>query len=302
MAQAYPKGFPKRNVDWREMWKDIVWDITPLVVGGTLAMPLPLIRYRGKKLTEARKLAKEMPPVEGKLRELFGGSLALSRELFGAGKAKKIVIGEANPYMLNIYNQLRENPEGVKRIVRELSELHQKSPGQKQYELVKNTIIQLKSDKGMNKLEQAAKDIFVGQYSYAYSPREIPKITAGGNYITPRGLEKRLEETSQMLKKAEIYDDWMKAMKAVGRKDVILADPPYHGTVGRYQEISFPAQESQALSRELEKAGKRGATGVLWSGEPGKKFFPWTEFTKGRGSDWAAPIGNRELWEILRRR
>ena len=268
-----------------QMTDDDVLELGLSGVGG-------LIRYRGRKLREALTFAKKMPPVQGTLRELFGGSLVLSREIFGAGKAKNIIIGEKSPYMRNLYKQIRDRPEEVASLTGKLFKARDSLPADEAVAFTKAFMQKLKEG-GLSKTEQAAGDIFIGQRSYSYSPREIPWM-GPGKYASSESTRAKIFATSAMLKKAKIKTNWQEVLQGAKAEDILLVDPPYHGTRGYKATGKFDSEPLSAALRQTK------AKGILWSGEAGLSQFPWATFKRTKPTEFAAGLGTNELLDLLK--
>jgi len=287
MGDVFP-GYEQRR-------KEAVGDVLQDALLGLVSTPASLIRYRGRKIQEGKALGKAIEPVKGTLRELFGGTLALSRGIFGAGKAKRVIIGEKSPYMLNLYKQIKDRPEQVA----DLAELYMRRldslPKDKAVRYAKEVMSKLKKGQ-LSEVEEAAADIFVGQRSMAYSPREIPAFLPSTKYASPESVRAKIYATSELLQKAKIKTDWAEVVRGARKGDVVLADPPYHGTRGYESTGKF---QTEPLSDALQRLSKRGVEGIVWTGEAGVKKFPWAEFKKVKPTEFAAGIGGKRLVDLL---
>lgn len=251
-----------QNMKFEAMRDTLIDALMAVVAPETQA--LTLFRARGRKLREAAILGEKAGSIDV-LREAFAGSAAMTREIVDSGKAASAVIGEANPYARNIYQQLKDNSQNVIKDVEDLANQYWNLPQAQRSAFIKGL------QKGASKelgASRAAEDIVMGQFSSRYIPGKSPVPPFFGKYAKPSGIVNKLEVAADAFQKTKIYPDWQKAIQGAGKHDLVLFDPPY---LGKNSNYNVPEFSREMLAEVIKKLKESKIPTIVWDTKKGMK-------------------------------
>jgi len=290
---------------YRRFYVEQIPDIVQTAAMPWIGAPQALMRYYGRKTTQGGLLAKTINAITSTYREPFLGSGTIFRQLYEQGKLLgNAVLGEANPIMRNIYAQIRKNPKAIAEGVGEQIERYRGLDPNDARNLVIDTFDKLRAEGfKRNPAKEAISEIFVGQSVTGYNPPKTPLFKWSSNFVSPKGIAKRVESFGEALKStdATILDDWKKVLKGAKRGDVAFIDPPYH----RRKGYSVGWSESEELANELSKLSKRGVEGIVWNSPESLKFYKDfamepTGFMSNM-PEYAANLGDLDFLRMIKR-
>jgi len=273
--------FLKENYGYNPKPEDFMLDlmqVAPMLLG----IPMPMIRYRGVKKTQAVTLGKAMQKVEGVYHEPFVGSGSSLYRVGKEGKFSKAKASDANPKMIDFLQTIKESPQEVSRAFKAISS-NLKKPGKALREdipYLKEIWNEVKTG-NLNKSDEAAANLVLGNYTQMYMPGQIPRFSPG-NYIKPTTMANRIEEFGDILKNVTLeVADWSKSMKNIKPKDFVNLDTPYLGTKTYPGLKPTTAMDHRSMSNILKEMAEE-TSGVMYNSPLGATLFDWME-TKPSG-------------------
>ena len=243
-----------------------------------------MFNYMGRKITDVAKLLVESQGEKfAKIIEPFAGSAIATRQFINEGVARKGVIGEANPVLLNIFEQIKNNPESV------LGKILEKSAGIETGTMYNRpnritpegvaSIRNMMRQQPQSAADTAAKDYIEAAVAEHYVPNK-----SGGNLIrpgmhmkSPEALTKDVEAYRMMLAKTKVHPNWKKAVAETRPDDMLFVDPPYLGTRG-YGKGGF--QETEMLAATIKELMGTPKKGVIYNSAAGAEKFPFLNWKK----------------------
>lgn len=233
-----------------------------------IAIPKPIVKWVGGK-RQLLPLLKELMPKEFNryFEPFFGGGA-----LFFSIQPSNAVINDFNPQLINMYNQIKNNPMKVMDILNEwqskYNSLNSKEEKDAYYYQKRNEynthLISDTSDE-----VTAALLIFLNKSGF----NGLYRINQGGLYNVPSGHKKRLnlfEENnilavSQSLQNAEIlpHGDFQKACQTAKEGDFVFFDSPYYDTFDSYQANGFSAHDHKRLCELFKSLSEKGVFCML---------------------------------------
>jgi site-specific DNA-adenine methylase len=241
-------------------------------------------RLRGAKSAKAPKSLERLAPGK-QFVDLFAGSGAVTHGAVQRGAAESYLMGEINPRTAGIHQVIKEHPEELAEFLR--MHLHGiESPStEKTNVLVENLYERSRGNEFTgNKIEQAAVDLVLGNYSYRYEPGgEFALGPQKANYIKPENLIRAVEQQSGLLHNVDVIaKPWQETLKHASNESIVFADPPYmktHGyKFGRFNEIA-----TEELSRALKAHVERGGTVLVDEYPAGMSKFDFLKNVRSTG-------------------
>lgn len=216
----------------------------------------PLIKWPGGKRGLLHHLLKFVPQsFETYYEPFFGGGA-----LFFALQPKKAILSDVNDELINCYQQVRDFPEQLIRILRKL-------------ENNEETYYRLREKLPGTDFQRAARILFLTRLSF----NGIHRVNLKGEFNVPYGKKtylssvdvEQLRRTSLALTSAKIKKlDFEEATFDAKRGDFVYFDPPYtvaHAQNGfvKYNEKIFSWGDQERLAKHARKLIKRGCTVVV---------------------------------------
>lgn len=218
----------------------------------------PFVRWAGGKTW----LIPHIPNIVGNLQiehyhEPFLGGGAI---YFSLDHAKKSYLSDANSQLINVYIQVRDNPQ-------ELIDFFMQFPNtEADYYRIRSEITE------ENTVENAARFLYLNQTSY----NGLYRVNRAGRYNVPYGFRtnwiynpERIKAASLRLKNTRIsVGDFEINKYRIKRNDLVFLDPPYtvsHNNNGfiAYNQKLFSLDDQQRLKRFIEYIKAKGAFYIL---------------------------------------
>jgi len=243
-----------------------------------------LWRQRGRKFRASESLIKELgEKAINTSYEPFAGSAAWTSEIMKRGQVNAIRVGDLNRDVINIFQQVKKDPDGIARAVkRALNERDAMSLAIGDKEASKKLYIELR-DRSLSARERAIKQLALGNRVWGYEPggtvRGWPRK---GNFSPAERVVEQIEFTGRKLQEVEsdiAYRGYGKTLRGAGKGDFIFSDSPYMGGQSRYKSGNWSLSDEVELGNLLRVAEERGASGVLFNYQ---EAIPHHEYIK----DW----------------
>ena len=224
-------------------------------------MTRPIIKWAGGKTQLLEQLVPLIPDDYGTYYEPFLGGGAL----FFAVQPHHAVINDYNPSLINLYKQVKKNPEELMKELDTLTLGH--SPdGDYYYERREEYNLSLKMN--TKDIRQAALFIYLNKAGY----NGLYRLNSDGLYNVPNGKRKNLNlydrdnilNVSRILKHARIQcGDFEKSCKDAKAGDFVFFDSPYYNTYDAYKAGGFAQEDHVRLSRLFAELTAKGVKCLL---------------------------------------
>jgi DNA adenine methylase len=222
----------------------------------------PVLKWAGGKRQIAGEILQQLPGRIGTYFEPFVGGGAVFFALFNAGRFERAVLGDKNPELVNVYQALKEDVDGVIRALRKLKDKHSES----EYYRVRAANPRSQTARAARVL-YLNKTGFNGLYRVNRSGRfNVPL----GRYAEPKILnEARLRAASEALANVEIeLTDFEALCRQSRRGDAVYFDPPYlpispTAAFAEYHSEPFGIDEHRRLAKAFDDLTRRGVASVL---------------------------------------
>ncbi len=230
--------------------------VKPVIIGGDPGLT-PILRWAGsKKKLLPVLLDQALGECSGVYHEPFVGSGALFLQM----KAKKAVLSDLNPHLMQAYKQVKNHPEAV-------WEMLSKMPSNIEfyYSLRQVNWITL------NSIERAARFVYLNRFCF----NGVYRTNLNGDFNVARGDGHLgipswdiFKAFANRLKKASLVEaDFGVSIDKAVKGDFIYIDPPYVDLTkrnrGEYGLGSFGEEDISRLARAANQASKRGAKIML---------------------------------------
>lgn len=219
----------------------------------------PILKWAGGKTQMLGDIMPKVPKKYGKYIEPFIGGGAL----FFALNPEKAVIADSNPELINVYQQIVHNVDGVIAFL-------------KQYKNTKEDFYEVRSLDWVKlaKEEAAARTIYLNKTCF----NGLYRVNKNGQFNVPFGKNKApkfcdedmLQVVSEVLKKATILcDDYLSVLKEYAEPgDFIFLDPPYlpiseYSDFKRYTKEQFYEEDHVELANEVKRLQELGCHVIL---------------------------------------
>ena len=217
----------------------------------------PFLRWAGGKSWFVKNL-NDFLPNEGfkNYHEPFlgGGSVFLAID-----ENKKSFLSDLNSDLINTYETLKHNPEEIIQAL-------------KKYENTKEFYYQIREKQFDDRVELAAKFIYLNQTSF----NGIYRVNLKGKYNVPYGYRTKdflesdkLRLASKKLKNATLtISDFAESIHKINEGDLVFLDPPYtvsHNDNGfiKYNQKLFSLDDQYRLSEFIDCIKQKGAYYIL---------------------------------------
>jgi DNA adenine methylase len=220
--------------------------------------PQPVLRWAGGKRWLVPKICDVLDGLLfNNYHEPFLGGASV---FLGVNPAGKSYLSDLNSDLIETYQQVRDDPDGVFKILRTFRNTSQ------EYYRIRNSVP--RTSKG-----RAAKFIFLNATSF----NGIYRVNLNGVYNVPYGRRERafipdlawLRSVSDRLQGTEISStDFGECINNVGKGDLVFLDPPYtvaHNNNGfiKYNQKLFSFEDQCRLSLLVDGIKQRGAFYIL---------------------------------------
>jgi DNA adenine methylase len=222
----------------------------------------PVLKWAGGKRQIAAEILRQLPKRIETYFEPFVGGGAVFFALFNEGRFERAVLGDKNPELVNVYQSLKEDVEGVIRALRKLKDKHSES----EYYRVRAATPRSATARAARVL-YLNKTGFNGLYRVNRDGRfNVPL----GRYTEPKILnEARLRAASEALVNVELVLSDFEALCRRSRPgDAVYFDPPYlpispTAAFAEYHAEPFGLDEHQRLAKAFDELTRRGVVSVL---------------------------------------
>jgi DNA adenine methylase len=240
-----------------------------MITGRSLPHPIP---YQGSKRALAHRILPLFPKEKVRLFEPFAGSAAVSIAAVASGKAKSVVLNDANKPLMLLWKRIIEEPDNLLSTYEHLWNAQMGNERQ-YYNHVRDEF---------NKTHDP--DCLL--YLLARCVKASVRYNANGEFnqspdnrrkgAKPETMAIHVREASRLLGGVTLvrYGDFRKAIVDVTPKDVIYMDPPYQGVCGRRDNRYFeglPFEEFVAALEEMNR--KRFSFIISYDGRTGEKLY-----------------------------
>ena len=181
----------------------------------------------------------------------------------------KAVLSDNNTELIKTYEGVRDNPEEVIKILRELRSKH----SVELYTKVRNIDREINIFHKLNNAEIAARMIYLNQTCF----NGLYRVNQKGQFNVPIGSslnrlicdEHTIKNASVVLKKIKIEEtDFENLLRAAAKNDFIYLDPPYfpisvYSDFSRYTKEKFYQEDQIRLKKEFDRLNKLGCKVML---------------------------------------
>lgn len=222
----------------------------------------PIMKWAGGKrklLSEIKKVINFNELSTHRLFETFIGGGALSFDVLN----EKTTINDINPELINVYIQIRDNPQELIRILK----MHKENNTHDYFYMIRN-LDRNDSYSLMSNVQKAARTIYLNRVCYNGLYRVNSKgffNVPYGRYVNPEIVfEDKIYKISSFLKNSKVKitcKDFEEAVKNAKKGDVVYFDPPYD-----YDDNGFTSYTKKGFSRNDLKRLKRTCDRLIENG------------------------------------
>ena len=230
----------------------------------------PFVKWAGGKTQLLSKLDAHVPEFKNYFEPFLGGGalyfhLASSRLRFGAH------LSDANNELVNAYNTVKNDAEGLIKLLEKHERSYRKDPTEYYY--------RLRSDNPHNNLKAAARFIALNKtcYNGLYRVNMKGKFNVPiGRYNNPTICDKdQLRSASMILNHSDvkiIACDYKRALGKAREGDFVYLDPPFDPLTSTahfvaYTRNGFSESDQIGLAQEFRKLDKKGCRVLLSNSE-----------------------------------
>ena len=258
--------------------------------------PGPILKWAGGKQAIAHRLVRYFPATFNRYFEPFvgGGSV-----FFGL-QPERAIIGDANNWLLDTYEAVREDQGGVATILDGMP--NTKDEYMKVRRVLPDTL---------PLLERASNLIYLNKTCF----RGLFRVNRQGQFNVPYGQYNRryydpanLRAVAEVLQGVEIRrGDFESCLRDVTARDFVYMDPPYfklggYSDFNRYTKDQFRANDHfrlAALCRELDSRGVRWAVSNSNTGFIRALFEGYNQIVVDNRREINLNSRNRDITELL---
>lgn len=223
----------------------------------------PFLRWTGSKRWFIKHhISRFLPNKFNNFHEPFlgGGSVFFFIKQTFQEEKRKFFLADTNEDLINVYEQLRDNPYGV------IENL-------KQFKNTKEDYYKVRSYNPRNNERKAAKFIYLNRTSF----NGIYRVNSNGVYNVPYGYRSNVDFVTEnlLLDVSELLQDTVfsttsfhKSLASVKKGDLVFLDPPYtvaHENNGfiEYNQKLFSWNDQEKLKKMVEKIISKNAFFIL---------------------------------------
>ncbi|MBJ6134971.1 Dam family site-specific DNA-(adenine-N6)-methyltransferase [Ochrobactrum sp. Q0168] len=218
---------------------------------------LPFLKWAGgKRWLFNDNFIKTLPKFERYIEPFLGGGAG-----FFALEPNAALISDVNSELINLYENVRDNPAGIIQLLQD----HQANHSKDYYYYIRQQV-------PVSSLESAARMLYLNRTCW----NGLYRLNQRGEFNVPIGSKTAVLlpsddffRASSILKQAEIIQgDFEKVLSRAGSGDLVFIDPPYtvaHNMNGfvKYNEKIFTWSDQIRLKKSIESAAARGASIIL---------------------------------------
>lgn len=214
----------------------------------------PFLKWPGGKQWLIAKYGAFMPSRYNRYFEPFVGGGAVFFKLM----PKRATISDINPELINVYITMRNDPDGLKKVLVRHQKLHNKEYYYK-----------IRASEPISSTDMAGKFLYLNRTCY----NGMYRVNKQGKFNVPIGTKNNctydldlFEEYANALYNVKIVlSDFSRVIKDAQDGDLLFADPPYtiahnQNSFIKYNEHLFTWADQKRLLLELCGARERGVT------------------------------------------
>lgn len=209
-----------------------------------------ILKWAGNKTAIMPELKKHLP-AGARLVEPFAGSCAVMM----ATDYSAYLVADINPDLINMYQQIKDDPEFFLMIASGLF----KQGSKYGFQLIRHSFNYGKSS---GKVWRAAAFLFLNRHCY----RGLCRYNKSGGFNVPYGNYEKpyfpQEEVLAFAEKAQratfICASYEETLAMLKTGDVVYCDPPYDGTFSGYHAAGFSEDDQYRLASILERRSSEG--------------------------------------------
>lgn len=224
-------------------------------------MPKGLLKWIGNKQRFAKEIISYFPNVFNNYYEPFLGSGAVLAELEASRESiafNRSFGSDELPFLIEIFNYVKIEPETVKRYYREAMAGYSANP-KANYEMIRDRFNKTRDSLDFLLLSRTC---YSGVVRFRKADGYMSTPCGPHKPIPPSAFDKRVDEWHRLIRTASFEVlDYKEAINRAGAGDVVYCDPPYtHSQSIIYGAQSFCIDE---LFKAIEQAKNRGVRVAL---------------------------------------
>jgi len=240
-----------------------------MITGRSLPHPIP---YQGSKRALARRILPLFPKEKVRLFEPFAGSAAVAIAAVANGRAKSVVLNDANEPLMLLWRRIIEEPDNLLSTYEHL--WNAQIGGERQYyDHVRDEFNKTHDpDRLFYLLARCVKASV--RYNAKGEFNQSPDNRRKG--AKPDTMAKHVCGASRLLRGITLvrYGDFRKAIVDATPKDVIYMDPPYQGVCGRRDNRYFEGLRFADFVAALEEMNSKRLSFIIsYDGRTGDKCY-----------------------------
>lgn len=240
-----------------------------MITGKSLPHPIP---YQGSKRALAHRILTLFPKEKVRLYEPFAGSAAVSIAAAANGKARSVIISDANEPLMRLWKRIIDEPNAL---VSAYERFWSAQTGNERnyYDHVRAEFNKSRDpDRLLYLLARCVKASV--RYNANGEFNQSPDNRRKG--AKPDTMAKHVCGASQLLKKIALirFGDFRKAITDATPNDVIYMDPPYQGVCGKHDNRYFEKLPFAEFISALEQMNHKHLSFILsYDGRTGDKCY-----------------------------
>jgi len=236
----------------------------------------PVLKWAGGKAKLAEAICALLPPRIDTYYEPFAGGAAVFFALAKQRRFRKAVLSDSNPELINVYEALKHDVEGV------ISTLRSWPYDEKMFYHLRDHY------RPRTTAKRAARTIYLNKTGY----NGLYRVNRSGQFNVPFGRHTNpticdalnLTRVSECLKDVQLLvSDFEKTCRGATAGDAVYFDPPYvpisaTAYFTSYDRHPFGLEQHQRLARVFSELARRGVAAVLSNSD--------TSETEGLFREW----------------
>ena len=228
-----------------------------------IAAVKPVVKWAGGKRQILPKMLINLPEQWNRYFEPFAGGAAMFLALRNTNLMKSAIIGDSNSELVNLYLEIRDNPEGLNSTIGSIKYTNERQS----YTSARAKFNTIKGSED-SKTERAALFLYLNRHCF----NGLWRVNSNGNFNVPFGKYRNpsipnpeeIMKFSGSLQDVEIRcGDFQSTVAGIQPGDFVYFDPPYEpvsrtSSFTSYTKAGFPFSEQKRLSdlcRRLDGMG-----------------------------------------------
>jgi len=242
-------------------------------------VPYPFVKWAGGKTKMIGHILANMPAKIGTYYEPFIGGGAVFFELARQKRFDRAIIGDLNEELMNTYHMIRDDVDGLIKVLKQPRYKYQRSAYLKIRALDPNKI---------DALARAARFIYLNRTCF----NGLYRVNQSGGFNVPFGKytnpvicdETNLRAVSEVLVNVELaISDFDQIVEDAHPGDVVYFDPPYlplspTSNFTGYNEGGFSIHSHERLARTFSRLKKRRVKAILSNSSSAKSIELYSKF------------------------